>query len=123
MTLPQADRDRLAEWMGWERREHDYDVALRPGATDTARGHLWYDGDEFVMWGENFLNPPDWREAGMLLERLKETPYRAKLLQGQGMDACTIYDMTTGKAVVGKANKKAPEAVALAVLAMLEAQE
>ena len=72
MTLPQADRDRLAEWMGWERREHDYDVALRPGATDTARGHLWYDGDEFVAWGENFLNPPDWREAGMLLERAAE---------------------------------------------------
>ena len=121
--MNQNDRDNLAEWLNWERREHDYDVALRPGATDTARGHLWYDGDEFVAWGENFLNPPDWREAGMLLEGVTETGRNVDMVIREGLTYCSIHKFGTASFKAQTQKPADPEAVALAVLAMLDAQD
>ena len=52
--MTQDERDRLARWMGW-----------KP-----------WDGrwmDELVRWRyADWLNPPTWEQAGMLLERLHE---------------------------------------------------
>jgi len=117
--MNQNDRDRLARWMGWW--QHPL-----CSAWITPVGNGWESGIRIDTW----LNPPTWEQAGMLLERLRELGYAYRLQGLPDHIMCNIL----GPAKAGSAvfvdipeticfHKAEAEAIAAAVLAMIEAQE
>ena len=114
--LTQAERDRLARWMGWELKpivegiKSDFDA--------------WHDGTDYIMLPEHWNPDTDWNDTGMLLERLDELELEWCLETDQGCKRFLVWDENFVRwSTPAEMDLPAPLAICRAILAMLEASD
>jgi len=119
ISLTQAERDRLAEWMGWERRRR---------VESWGKEWAWCKGADRIMSCEFWRPDEKWEHAGMLLDQAAKEGLEPRLYQEFNFD---IYDsgrlqccaIEHDERVFYGREERWPLAICRAILAMLEAQE
>ena len=123
--LTEDERDRLARWMGWT-----YSGVKAPELRPCGVWTKNVDGTDFAANDADWLNPPTWEQAGILLDRAEEegwwVQYTTPFYPGAAHNAGLTLHNTTGwngrPDHVGQADT-GPEAICRAVLAMLKNEE
>ena len=113
--LTQAERDRLAEWMGWELKPI---VSTEFPSLDF---EAWYKGDEFITIQLHWLYKPNWEHAGMLLEKAREGKVVYTIEAPAHCVAVTLIRKFKSP-IYTSHESDAPLAICRAILAMLEAE-